>query len=116
MQQLDIVMTPELMQLRRLVMGEAGRFPELGRKIYEGGPGRSIAKLARALERYAKQGELSIRDATTAASFFNWIVMGGPTNAAMMLGDKVIPSKKELRQHAVESVRIFIAAYGKFRR
>lgn len=112
-QQLEIVMTPELMQLRRLVMGEAGRFPELGRKFYEGGPGRSIAKLARALQHYAARGQLSIRNATTAASFFNWIVMGGPTNAAMMLGDKAIPPKKELRQHAIESVRIFLAAYGK---
>ena len=111
--QLDIVMTPELMQLRRLVMGEASRFPELGRKIYDGGPGRSIAKLALALEHYATRGELSIRNAITAASFFNWIVMGGPTNAAMMLGDNAIPPKKELRQHAIESVRIFLSAYGK---
>ncbi len=112
-QQLDVVMTPELTQLRRLVMGEAGRFPELGRKIYEGGPGRSIAKLARALEHYAARGKLSIKNAITAASFFNWIVMGGPTNAAMMLGVKAIPPKKELRKHAIESVRIFLAAYGK---
>ena len=34
-----------LLQLRRLVMAEADRFPELGRALYHGGPGRAIAGL-----------------------------------------------------------------------
>ena len=33
--QLATVMQPELMQLRRLVIGEVGRFPELGRAFYD---------------------------------------------------------------------------------
>ena len=32
------VMQPRILQLRRLVIGEAGRFPELGRTFYEQGP------------------------------------------------------------------------------
>ena len=35
--QLGKVMQPHLMRLRRLVIGEAGRFPELGRAFYDRG-------------------------------------------------------------------------------
>jgi TetR/AcrR family transcriptional repressor of mexJK operon len=34
--QLSTVLTPQVMQLRRLVIGEVGRFPELARELYEG--------------------------------------------------------------------------------
>jgi TetR/AcrR family transcriptional regulator, mexJK operon transcriptional repressor len=40
--QLERVMQPRLLALRRLVIGEAGRFPELGRAYYERGAGRTI--------------------------------------------------------------------------
>src|SRR5260370_8349404 len=35
---LTIVITPHLLQLRRLVISEADRFPELGRPLYHGRP------------------------------------------------------------------------------
>ena len=41
--QLEVVLTPRILQLRRLVIGEVGRFPELGAALYAGGPGRAIA-------------------------------------------------------------------------
>ena len=50
------------MQLRRLVIGEAGRFPELGRTFYEQGPGRTIAALAAAFERLAERGAAALED------------------------------------------------------
>src|SRR5579864_879732 len=40
------VIQTRVMQLRRLVIAEAGRFPELGRLFYERGPGRTIDALA----------------------------------------------------------------------
>jgi AcrR family transcriptional regulator len=110
--QLFIVMTPRLMRLRRMIIGEVERFPDLGRSLYENGPQRSIARIARAIEHYSRIGELRCADATEAATQFNWLVMGGPTNAAMMLGDKGIPSKIRLKAHAQESVRIFLSAFG----
>ena len=56
--QLALVMQPRILQLRRLVIGEAGRFPELGRTFYEQGPGRTIAALATTFERLAARGLL----------------------------------------------------------
>lgn len=108
-QQLTIVMTPRLMQVRRLVIAEAERFPELGKALYEKGPGRSIVRLARAFARYP--GQVNATDLRKAAAFFNWLVMAEPTNDAMMLGDDAIPDRKVLVAHAEEAVRIFLAAY-----
>src|SRR5436305_3006427 len=52
------VMQPRLLELRRLVIAEAGRFPELGRAFYDRGPGRTIAALASAFEQLAVAGAL----------------------------------------------------------
>ncbi|PSH62621.1 TetR family transcriptional regulator [Phyllobacterium brassicacearum] len=109
--QLSIVMTPRLMQLRRLVIGEAERFPELGKALHERGPGRSIGRLAKAFARYQERGQIKAHDVHAAASFFNWLVMGAPVNDAMLLGNGAIPQPDALQAHAREAVRIFLAAY-----
>lgn len=111
--QLTIVMTPQLMQLRRLVIAEADRFPDMGRALHEQGPGRSIRRLARAFAAYAEAGSLKMQDPQTAASFFNWLVMGAPVNDAMLLGEGSILGGRAIRAHAEEAVRIFMSAYGR---
>lgn len=111
-QQLLVVMTPRLMRLRRMVIGEVERFPDLGRSLYENGVGQSVARYARAVEHFTGRGELQCSDPKAAATHFNWLVMGSPTNTAMFLGDAGIPSKAALEDHAEESVRIFLAAFG----
>jgi TetR/AcrR family transcriptional regulator, mexJK operon transcriptional repressor len=110
--QLEVVRTPRLMQLRRLVIAEAERFPELGKALYEGGPGRAIAGLSVAFARWTEQGLLRVPDAQVAASHFNWLIMAEPVNRAMLLGDAAVPGPAALQRHAREAVRVFIAAYG----
>jgi TetR/AcrR family transcriptional regulator, mexJK operon transcriptional repressor len=109
--QLQIVLTPRIIRLRRLVISEVSRFPELGEALYSGGPGRSIMSLAAIFERLAERGVLAIRNPSLAASQFNWLVMSAPLNRAMLLGDDAIPSASELQKHAAESVQLFLAAY-----
>ena len=110
--QLLVVLTPRLMQLRRLVIGEVGRFPQLGRAVYEGGPKRAISAIASALRMLADRGLLAIDDPVVAASHFNWLVMGDPVNRAMLLGDDAIPGRAALRRHATKAVRVFLEGYG----
>ncbi|MEO7689946.1 MAG: TetR/AcrR family transcriptional regulator C-terminal domain-containing protein, partial [Sphingomonas sp.] len=111
--QLSIVLTPRLMQLRRVVIGEVGRFPELGKALYESGPRRAMAAMAATFERLAERGLLRVENASLAASHFNWLVMSQPLNQAMLLGDSGIPEPAALRHHAADAVRVFLAAYGK---
>jgi hypothetical protein len=101
------------MQLRRLVIGEVGRFPELARALFEGGPRRAMAAMAVLFERLAERGLIAIDDPAAAASQFNWLIMGEPLSSAMLLGDEAIPKPAELRRHAAAGVRVFLASYGK---
>jgi AcrR family transcriptional regulator len=111
--QLTVVLQPRIMQLRRLVIGEVGRFPDLARALFERGPKRALAALAAALGDMADRGFLAIDDPKLAAAQFNWLVMGEPLNRAMLLGDGAIPTSAELRRHAAQSVQMFLAAYGR---
>lgn len=110
-EQLQIVVTPRLMQLRRMVIGEMTRFPQLGELLHRRGPARSIERLAAALGQYAKAETLNVNDPEKAAAFFNWLIMGEPVNDAMLLGDLSIPDSREKKIHAGECVRIFMAAF-----
>jgi TetR/AcrR family transcriptional regulator, mexJK operon transcriptional repressor len=111
--QLYIVLNPRIMQLRRLVIGEVPRFPELARVLYERGPLRAIRLLADLFESLKAQGLLDFEEPTVAASHFNWLVMSTPLNQAMLLGDDAIPGPDALRKEARDGVRVFLAAYGK---
>lgn len=106
------VMQPRILQLRRLVIGEAGRFPDLGRTFYELGPGRTIAGLATAFERLAERGVLRLDDPTLAAAHFNWLIMSIPLNRAMLTGDDKPPAATELSGVVEAGVSVFLAAYG----
>ncbi|MDY6961081.1 MAG: TetR/AcrR family transcriptional regulator [Pseudomonadota bacterium] len=112
-QQLKVVLTPTLMQLRRMVIGEVGRFPQLGRTLYESGPGRAIARLTTGLQHYIERGEIAMTDPVRAAKQFNWLLMGGPTSEVMYLGEAAIPTEPEMRTQVDETVAIFLAAYGR---
>jgi AcrR family transcriptional regulator len=109
---LTIALVPRLLQLRRLVIGEAVRFPQLGKALYEGGPGRAIAGLAGALGRWADRGLLAIDDPLVAATQFNWLVMGEPTNRAMFFGDAEPMPAARRAAHIAAALRVFLAAYG----
>ncbi len=111
--QLTAVLTPRVMQLRRLVIGEVSRFPELARVLYERGPQRAMEALARLFQHLAARGLLTIGDPLVAASHFNWLIMAAPLNQAMLLGDAAIPKPAQLRSQAAEGVRVFLAAYRK---
>jgi len=110
--QLSIVLTPRLMQLRRVVIGEASRFPELGKALYESGPKRAMAAMSAMFSGLADRGLLRIENPAVAASHFNWLVMSQPLNEAMLLGDAGIPEPAALRRYAGDGVRAFLAAYG----
>lgn len=110
--QLDVVLDPRLLQLRRLVIGEVGRFPDLAGALYAGGPARAIAVLAGMITHYAERGLLRVDDPQVAATHLNWLIMGAPLNEAMLLGDRGIPDEEARRRHVTEAVRIFVAAHS----
>lgn len=110
--QLARVMQPHLLQLRRLVIGEAARFPHLSQIFYERGPARTINALSNAFERLAEENKLHLTDPHVAAAHFNWLVMSIPLNDAMLLGRDTPPPSDELNRYADAGVQTFLAAYS----
>lgn len=111
--QLDVVLMPRLLQLRRLVIGEVTRFPDLARALAEHGPQRAVDAIAAQLTELDLCGLLSVPEPRKAASQLNWLVMGEPVNIAMLLGDDAVPTPAARTAHVRQAVATFLAAYGR---
>lgn len=108
--QLKTVLSPTLLGLRRLVIGEVMRSPELAAALYEHGPSRAIAKLATMLRTFDELGVLQVSDAELAATQLNWLVMGEPINRAMHLGDEAARlSDVEIERHVARALDTFLS-------
>ncbi len=110
--QLDVVLTPRLLQLRRLVIGEVSRFPELARALAENGPQRAIEAFTEILAQAHERGLVDVPQPRVAAEQLNWLVMGGPLNQAMLLGDHAVPSPAQRREHVHGAVALFLNAHS----
>ena len=108
--QLAAVMQPRMLRLRRLVIGEVPRFPELARAVFEHGPERAVAALAQMLADLDARNLLSVPDPRLAATQLNWLVMGAPVNDAMFLGDDATPSTQAQRDHVKSAVTTFLSS------
>ena len=110
---LATVMQPHLLRLRRLLIGEADRFPELAQAWYAAGPEHSSALFAAWFEAWDRRGLLRVPDPELAGQQFNWLVLSIPLNKAMAYPDDTpLFTKNELDHIADEAVRVFLAAYG----
>jgi TetR/AcrR family transcriptional repressor of mexJK operon len=108
---LGSVMRPQVLQLRRLVIAEAGRFPDLARTYYERAPLRVLNALAAKLGRLAERGLLRIDDPSTAADHFAFLILGRPLDQAMFSAEAGSLTEAELNSVADNGVRVFLAAY-----
>ena len=107
------VMQPELLRMRRMLIGEAERFPDLAKAWYEAGPMRSCAVFAAWFKALDERGLLRVADPLLAAQQFNWLVLSIPVNAAMSEpSDHALFTPRELNHYADEGVRVFLAAFG----
>ena len=106
------VMQPNVLKLRRLVIGEAGRFPELGRSFYDLGPKRAAEQLAVALRESAARRGLSLEDPHLAAEHLLSLILSNPLNQAMLLGDESSFTDAALDRYADAGITAFLRAYG----
>jgi TetR/AcrR family transcriptional repressor of mexJK operon len=111
-QYIATVMQPRLLQMRRLTVREAGRFPELARAYYQRVPEHVMAALASQLRDLAGRGLLRIDDPPLAASHYAFLILGLPLDRAMFLGTGHDLTTAELNHRADAAVGVFLAAYG----
>lgn len=109
---LAAVMQPHLIRLRRVVIGEAERFPELAAAWYASGPAQAYATFAQWFETLDQRGLLRVDDPILAAQHFNWLILSIPLNEAMARPvDDTVTVRNDLHRYADEGVRVFLAAY-----
>jgi TetR/AcrR family transcriptional repressor of mexJK operon len=107
------LLQPEVLRLRRLVIAEADRFPEVGRAWFDRGFDRALVTLGEALRGLADRGLLhNLSDPTLAAYQFAGLVMYQPMNQVMFAGTEALPSADKLNRIADSAVDMFLATYG----
>lgn len=108
------IVRPEVVALRRLLIGEARAFPELVRDYFDRAPGQVIDALASEFEGLGREGLLRVSDPRRAAAQFAYLVAGEPLDRAILVG--TIPPEDQLIDCAREGVETFLARYGITRR
>ena len=107
------LLQPDVLRLRRLVVAEADRFPEVGRAWFEQGFDRALVILGEALQGLEERGLLhDLGDPTLAAYQFAGLVMYLPMNQSMFAGTGVLPPDDKLDRIADSAVEVFLARYG----
>jgi TetR/AcrR family transcriptional repressor of mexJK operon len=107
---IDGVLQPNVLALRRLIIAEAERFPDLARTYFDQAPSRAIHVIAEALRAYEERGLLDLGDAELAAAQFAYLVLGIPQDRAQFCPHER-PSPAERDRLAAAAVRVFLAAY-----
>jgi TetR/AcrR family transcriptional repressor of mexJK operon len=104
---------PRAVRLRRLLIGEAHRFPDLAAEYYRLAPGTVMSTLAAALESLAVRGRLQVTDPHRAAEQFAFLVLGAALDRAMFDGRDDIHDTDSIAHAADDGVRTFLDAYGR---
>jgi TetR/AcrR family transcriptional repressor of mexJK operon len=105
------LMHPEVLRLRRLVIANAERFPDVGRSWYEQGFERVLATLATTFQSLADRNLLRVDDPLLAANHFVGLLLWIPINKAMFTAD-YHATPDELERYAAAAVRAFLSGYG----
>lgn len=111
------MLEPDMLRLRRLVIAEAERFPDVGQAWFDNGFDRALVLLGQSLRRLADRGLLpGLADPalspTLAADQFAGLVLHRPVNQVMFAGPGTVPAADALRRIADGAVDVFLAAYG----
>lgn len=110
---LESLTADSVLQLRRLVIAEADRFPDVCGAWFTSGFEKSLEALGQALTRLSDRGLLrELDDPTLAAYQFAGLVMYKPMNRAMFAGTRQRPKPGELEGLVDNAVDVFLAAYG----
>jgi TetR/AcrR family transcriptional repressor of mexJK operon len=111
---LDTLLQPDVLRLRRLVLAEADRFPDISAAWFDGAFHRSMELLGESMTRLADRGMLrELPDPALAAYQFAGLVMYKPMNQAMFAGTGAQPDADELDHIADRAAEVFLAAYGR---
>ncbi len=107
---MEKISLPESIKLYRLIAGESGRSPEVGRMFYERAPGAVEAILGRFLGDHMKAGRLQTADPTRAARVLIALSVGNGHQQMLIGGPPV--DLGGLKEEAPQIVDLFLSLYA----
>lgn len=105
------VMDPKGQRIRRLVIAEAPRFPDVATAYWERGFHRAIATVAEHFRGLAEAGKLQAPDPLTAAQHFAGLLLWIPSDRTMFSGRPDVVTGDELEGYARAGAVAFLRAY-----
>ena len=107
-----LALQPQMMGLRRLIVGEAAAFPTLSTEWRERGPNRAQAMLRREFERLAERGRIDLgQDPALTVMLYSHSVLLIP-NQLVLLSAQMSPDPETIDRYVGEAVAMFLARYG----
>ena len=107
----DVVLRPDMLNLARLIIGEAQRLPDVGRAYQASGPDRVLAGMITYLERQRGAGRLVFDDAELAAEDLWGLILSAPRNKALHIPDAV-PDRATIERYIRNGLGVFLRAYS----
>lgn len=89
------VIAPRVISTRRLLIGEALRFPELAAEYFDRVPSLVMAAIADRLLRYARLGALQVPEPRLAADHFAYLVLGEALDRSLFQPDSITDAQVE---------------------
>jgi TetR/AcrR family transcriptional repressor of mexJK operon len=108
---LRAVLQEPVVQLRRLVVGEANRLPALAKLYYDHAPGRTLAAFADCFRRLHDLGHLHSPEPALAAEHFAFLIVGRPIDQALFCGGPAVLAGIDPAPYVRAGVEAFLAAY-----
>ena len=108
---LRAVLQEPVVQLRRLVVGEANRVPALAQLYYEQAPARTLAAFADCFARLHDRGLLHVPEPALAAEHFAFLNIGRSIDQALFCGGPQVLTNVDVDDYVRAGVRVFLAAY-----
>jgi TetR/AcrR family transcriptional regulator, mexJK operon transcriptional repressor len=105
-QLLMVALKPEAVALHRLMVSEAGRFPELPIMMHQVGALEGRRRIIALLERHIARGELPPQDTGFAAEQFQHLVLTGPQRRALGFGQMF--NAEEVQTWGRRAVELFL--------
>lgn len=108
---LDLVTRPDVIEANRLIMGEAGRQPQLSRIFYENGPRKTLVVVCETIRSLMERGLLRRADVRQTGLYFKSLCEAGLVERQLWGLDGV--PHEHTRQVAVEdAINVFLAAFA----
>ena len=101
---------PEHMDMLRVLIGAAGKFPQLGQKFYAAGPGRGVEKFKAYLHAVAQRGWLVVPDPDLAAIQLLELIKCGHMHQ-MLYAAAAPPSRQQIERTVHSGIAMFLSAH-----